>query len=170
MGLMEYGTGFALNCSRTVWREHTATRPFDNAREIGLPFKRRFWEDDDGSYSGISRTDLDITQISEAIHDRATLAGTHAASHRDAPPGSYATHHASRGMAAFRVAPALKLLTRAHHFATAVVDRSSIGSRDSTHPTQISARSAKANGDFPGRCSTLRVQKGTPHTHPDYGR
>jgi monoamine oxidase len=31
--------------------------------KIGLQFKRRFWEEDDGIYSGITRTDLDITQI-----------------------------------------------------------------------------------------------------------
>lgn len=31
--------------------------------KMGLQFKRRFWEEDDGIYSGITRTDLDITQI-----------------------------------------------------------------------------------------------------------
>jgi monoamine oxidase len=33
------------------------------AGKIGLQFKRRFWEEDDGIYGGISRTSLDITQI-----------------------------------------------------------------------------------------------------------
>ena len=31
--------------------------------KMGLQFKRRFWEEDEGIYSGITRTDLDITQI-----------------------------------------------------------------------------------------------------------
>jgi monoamine oxidase len=31
--------------------------------KIGLQFKRRFWEEDEGIYGGISRTSLDITQI-----------------------------------------------------------------------------------------------------------
>ena len=30
---------------------------------MGLQFKRRFWEEDEGIYSGITRTDLDIQQI-----------------------------------------------------------------------------------------------------------
>jgi len=33
------------------------------AGKIGLQFKRRFWEEDEGIYGGISRTSLDITQI-----------------------------------------------------------------------------------------------------------
>ena len=36
--------------------------------KIGLQFRRRFWEEDDGIYSGISRTDLDITQIVYPSH------------------------------------------------------------------------------------------------------
>ena len=31
--------------------------------KMGLQFKRRFWEEDEGIYSGITRTDMDITQI-----------------------------------------------------------------------------------------------------------
>ena len=34
-----------------------------SAGKIGLQFKRRFWEEDEGIYGGISRTSLDITQI-----------------------------------------------------------------------------------------------------------
>ena len=33
------------------------------AGKIGLQFKRRFWEEDDGIYGGVSRTDLPIGQI-----------------------------------------------------------------------------------------------------------
>jgi monoamine oxidase len=33
------------------------------AGKIGLQFKRRFWEEDEGIFGGISRTSLDITQI-----------------------------------------------------------------------------------------------------------
>jgi monoamine oxidase len=37
--------------------------PYIKTGKIGLQFKRRFWEEDDGIYGGISRTDLDINQI-----------------------------------------------------------------------------------------------------------
>ena len=33
------------------------------ATKVGLQFKRRFWEEDDGIFAGISRTDQSITQI-----------------------------------------------------------------------------------------------------------
>jgi monoamine oxidase len=36
---------------------------YASAGKIGLQFKRRFWEEDDGIYGGITRTDLPITQI-----------------------------------------------------------------------------------------------------------
>jgi len=36
---------------------------YNNSGKIGLQFKRRFWEEDDQIYGGISRTNLDITQI-----------------------------------------------------------------------------------------------------------
>jgi monoamine oxidase len=38
--------------------------PYAPSVKIGLQFKRRFWEDDDAIYGGISYTDLPITQIS----------------------------------------------------------------------------------------------------------
>jgi monoamine oxidase len=37
--------------------------PYAPAGKIGLQFKRRFWEQDDGIFGGISRTDQEITQI-----------------------------------------------------------------------------------------------------------
>lgn len=37
--------------------------PYIKTGKIGLQFKRRFWEEDDGIYGGISRTDLDINQV-----------------------------------------------------------------------------------------------------------
>ncbi|KAB7729270.1 NAD(P)-binding protein [Rudanella paleaurantiibacter] len=37
--------------------------PYIKTGKIGLQFKRRFWEEDDGIYGGISRTDMDINQI-----------------------------------------------------------------------------------------------------------
>jgi monoamine oxidase len=37
--------------------------PYIKTGKIGLQFKRRFWEEDDQIYGGISRTNLDINQI-----------------------------------------------------------------------------------------------------------
>lgn len=37
--------------------------PYNSTGKIGLQFKRRFWEEDDQIFGGISRTNLDITQI-----------------------------------------------------------------------------------------------------------
>ena len=37
--------------------------PYASAVKIGLQFKRRFWEEDEGIYGGISFTDLPIRQI-----------------------------------------------------------------------------------------------------------
>ena len=37
--------------------------PYMNVGKIGLPFRRRFWEEDDRIYGGISWTDQNITQI-----------------------------------------------------------------------------------------------------------
>jgi monoamine oxidase len=36
---------------------------YASAGKIGLQFKRRFWEEDEGIFSGITRTDLEISQI-----------------------------------------------------------------------------------------------------------
>ena len=37
--------------------------PYASAVKIGLQFKRRFWEEDEAIYGGISYTDLPIRQI-----------------------------------------------------------------------------------------------------------
>ncbi|MFY7888960.1 MAG: flavin monoamine oxidase family protein [Spirosomataceae bacterium] len=37
--------------------------PYMNTGKIGLEFKRRFWEEDDKIFGGISKTNMDITQI-----------------------------------------------------------------------------------------------------------
>ena len=37
--------------------------------KIGLQFKRRFWEEDDGIFGGISKTNMDITQIFYPSYD-----------------------------------------------------------------------------------------------------
>lgn len=39
------------------------TIEYSAAGKIGLQFKRRFWEEDDGIFSGVSRTDQEISQI-----------------------------------------------------------------------------------------------------------
>jgi monoamine oxidase len=38
--------------------------PYDASAKVGLQFKRRFWEEDEGIYGGISYTNLPISQIS----------------------------------------------------------------------------------------------------------
>ncbi len=42
---------------------------YKKACKVGLQFKRRFWEEDDGIYGGISRTSQDITQIMYPNYD-----------------------------------------------------------------------------------------------------
>lgn len=42
---------------------------YKKACKIGLQFKRRFWEEDDGIYGGITRTSQDITQIMYPNYD-----------------------------------------------------------------------------------------------------
>ena len=42
---------------------------YDSATKVGLEFKRRFWEEDDGIYGGITYTDLPITTISYPSND-----------------------------------------------------------------------------------------------------
>ena len=41
-----------------------AAVPYASSVKVGLQFKRRFWEEDEPIYGGISYTDLPITQIS----------------------------------------------------------------------------------------------------------
>jgi monoamine oxidase len=47
----------------TPMAEAIAAVPYAPGLKIGLQFKRRFWEQDDAIYGGISYTDLPITQI-----------------------------------------------------------------------------------------------------------
>ncbi len=49
---------FSPNVSRAI-----DLIPHNNACKIGLQFKRRFWEEDDNIFGGVSRTNMDITQI-----------------------------------------------------------------------------------------------------------
>src|ERR1700728_3843524 len=42
--------------------------PYAAALKIGLQFRRRFWEEDEGIYGGISYTDLPISQIGYPAH------------------------------------------------------------------------------------------------------
>ncbi len=42
---------------------------YSRTGKIGLQFSRRFWEEDDEIYGGVSRTDMDITQIWYPCHD-----------------------------------------------------------------------------------------------------
>ncbi len=46
-----------------VTKRATDFVPYMKTGKIGLQFKRRFWEEDDQIYGGISRTNLDINQI-----------------------------------------------------------------------------------------------------------
>jgi monoamine oxidase len=43
--------------------------PYSSSVKIGLQFKRRFWEEDEAIYGGISYTDLPIRQISYPSND-----------------------------------------------------------------------------------------------------
>ncbi len=49
--------------------------PYNNTCKIGLQFKRRFWEEDDSIFGGMSRTNLDITQIVYPCADYLTPKG-----------------------------------------------------------------------------------------------
>jgi len=44
-------------------RDAIGSVSYASAAKIGLQFSRRFWEEDDGIFGGITRTDQDITQI-----------------------------------------------------------------------------------------------------------
>jgi monoamine oxidase len=56
--LSNIAADFSPNVQRAV-----DSVPYNNSCKIGLQFKRRFWEEDDNIYGGISRTNMDITQI-----------------------------------------------------------------------------------------------------------
>jgi monoamine oxidase len=44
-------------------RDAIKSVPYASAGKIGLQFKRRFWEEDEGIFGGITRTDLEISQV-----------------------------------------------------------------------------------------------------------
>ena len=50
-------------------REAINAVPYGAAAKIGLQFKRRFWEEDEQIYGGISYTDLPIWQIGRSQHE-----------------------------------------------------------------------------------------------------
>lgn len=52
-----------IQVSRSM-RQAIGAVPYYGSFKIGLQFKRRFWEEDDGIYGGISYTNLPINQIS----------------------------------------------------------------------------------------------------------
>ena len=49
-------------------KKEMAAVQYASSGKIGLQFKRRFWEEDDQIFGGISRTDQDITQIVYPSH------------------------------------------------------------------------------------------------------
>ncbi len=49
-------------------RDAIAAVPYASSVKVGLEFKRRFWEEDEAIYGGISFTDQQITQISYPSH------------------------------------------------------------------------------------------------------
>jgi len=50
------------------FRKAVASIPYASAGKMGLQFKRRFWEEDDGIYGGHSSTDQEIAQIIYPSH------------------------------------------------------------------------------------------------------
>jgi len=60
---------------RPEMRRAIDTIAYSSAGKIGLQFSRRFWEDDEGIYGGITRTDLPITQILYPSHGFLTKKG-----------------------------------------------------------------------------------------------
>lgn len=52
----------------TALKKELAAVTYASSGKIGLQFKRRFWEEDDQIFGGISRTDQDITQIVYPSH------------------------------------------------------------------------------------------------------
>ena len=45
-------------------KQAIAAVPYETSFKVGLEFKRRFWEEDEWIYGGITYTDMPITQIS----------------------------------------------------------------------------------------------------------
>jgi monoamine oxidase len=55
-------SGIDINLSTELMASVKATT-YSNSAKMGLAMKRRFWEEDDQIFGGITRTNLDITQI-----------------------------------------------------------------------------------------------------------
>ena len=53
-------------------KQAMAAVPYDSSYKVGLEFNRRFWEEDEWIYGGITYTDMPITQISYPSHDMFT--------------------------------------------------------------------------------------------------
>jgi monoamine oxidase len=52
----------------TPMRQAIAAVPYASSVKVGLEFKRRFWEEDDAIYGGVSFTDLPVSVISYPSH------------------------------------------------------------------------------------------------------
>ncbi|CAM3987169.1 flavin monoamine oxidase family protein [Psychrobacter arenosus] len=53
----------------TAMSQAIAAVPYDTSFKVGLEFNRRFWEEDEWIYGGVSYTDMPITQISYPSQD-----------------------------------------------------------------------------------------------------
>lgn len=56
-------TQLDINVSKSM-KQAMAAVPYDTSFKVGLEFKRRFWEEDEWIYGGVTYTDMPITQIS----------------------------------------------------------------------------------------------------------
>lgn len=64
-------TQIDINVSAPM-KQAMAAVPYDTSYKVGLEFKRRFWEEDEWIYGGITYTDMPISQISYPSHDMFT--------------------------------------------------------------------------------------------------
>lgn len=64
-------TQIGINVSAPM-KQAMAAVPYDTSYKVGLEFKRRFWEEDEWIYGGITYTDMPISQISYPSHDMFT--------------------------------------------------------------------------------------------------
>ena len=67
------------------FRAAVAAVNYSSAGKIGLQFARRFWEEDDGIFGGITRTDQEITQILYPSTGYLSRKGVSSATTRPAP-------------------------------------------------------------------------------------
>ena len=56
-------TQLDVNVSKSM-KQAMAAVPYETSFKVGLEFKRRFWEEDEWIYGGVTYTDMPITQIS----------------------------------------------------------------------------------------------------------